>query len=102
VNALTYGTNITVDCDAGVYHTVTLTGNTDFFLTNLSTGQSISLIVKQDGTGNKTATFSTATSTAVKFPGGAVTLSTAANAVDIINIFNDGTNYYGTINKAYA
>jgi hypothetical protein len=102
VNSLTYGTNITVDCDAGVYHTVTLTGNTDFYLTNLSTGQSISLIVKQDGTGNKTATFSTATSTAVKFPGGTPALSTAANAIDIINIFNDGTNYYGTINKAFS
>jgi hypothetical protein len=102
VNALTYGTNITVDCDAGVYHTVTLTGNTDFFLTNLSTGQSISLIIKQDAASNRSATFSTATSTAVKFPGGSPSLTNSANAVDIVNIFNDGTNYYGTINKNFS
>jgi hypothetical protein len=102
INTLTSSSTITVDTDLAPVHTVTLGINTDFFLTNLSTGQSVRLIIKQDATGSRTATFSTATSTAVKFPGGTPTLSTAANSIDVVTIFNDGTNYLGTIIKAYA
>jgi hypothetical protein len=38
----------------------------------------------------------------VKFAGGTPTLSTAGNAIDVVTIFNDGTNYLGNIAKAYA
>jgi hypothetical protein len=38
----------------------------------------------------------------VKFPGGAPTLSTAVGAIDVVTVFNDGTNYLGNIAKAYA
>jgi len=102
INALTSSSTITVDCDLAPVHTVTLGVNTDFFLTNLSTGQSITIIITQDGTGSRTATFSTATSGAVKFAGGSKTLSTAASSIDVVTIFNDGTNYIGTLSKAFA
>ena len=81
---------------------MTLAGNTEFVITNLGTGQTVTLIITQDGTGSRTASFGTDTSTAVKFAGGTPTLSTTAGAIDIVTIFNDGTNYYGDIGKSYA
>lgn len=83
-------------------HKVTLTGNTGFVITNLPTGGSLSLIIVQDGTGGRTATFGTDASTSVKFAGGSATLSTGGNSIDIVSIFNDGTNYYGVLTKAFA
>jgi hypothetical protein len=102
INSLTSSTTITVNANLAPVHKVTLGTNTGFVITNLPTGGSLSLIIVQDGTGSRTATFGTDTSTAVKFPGGVATLSTAANAIDIVNIFNDGTNYYGLISKTFS
>jgi len=101
-NALTSSSTITVDANLAPVHTVTLGINTQFGIANLSTGQTVTLIIRQDGTGNKTATFTSDTSTAVKFAGGVSTLSTAANAIDVVKIYNDGTNLLGKIEKAYA
>jgi hypothetical protein len=102
INALTAGTTITINCALAPVHKVTLTANTGFVITSLPTGGSVTVIIVQDGTGSRTATFGTDTSTAVKFAGGTPTLSTAASSIDIVTIFNDGTNYYGDIGKAYA
>jgi len=102
INSLTSSTTITVNADLAPVHKVTLGTNTGFVITNLPTGGSLSLIIVQDGTGGRTAAFGTDTSTAVKFPGGVATLSTGANAIDIVNIFNDGTNYYGLISKTFS
>ena len=60
------------------------------------------IIITQDGGGANTGSFGTDGSTAVKFAGGTPTLSTAGNAIDVVTIFNDGTNYLGNIAKAYA
>jgi hypothetical protein len=62
----------------------------------------VTLIITQDSTGSRTATFGTDTSTSVKFAGGTPALSTASNSIDVVTIFNDGTNYLGNIAKAYA
>ena len=102
INSLTSSSTITVDCASGPIHTVTLTSNTEFNITNLGTGQSVTLIVTQDGGGTNTASWGTSGSTAVKFAGGTPTLSTAGAAIDVVTIFNDGTNYLGNIAKAYA
>ena len=102
INALTASSTITINCALAPVHKVTLTANTGFVITSLPTGGSVTVIVVQDGTGSRTATFGTDTSTAVKFAGGTPTLSTAASSIDIVTIFNDGTNYYGDIGKAYA
>jgi len=50
------------------------------------------LVLKQDGTGSRTATWPNT----VMWPGGtAPTLSTGVAAVDIVCFFYDGTNYFG-------
>jgi len=102
INALTASSTITVNGATSSVHTVTLTASTGFVITSLPTGGSMTLIITQGGSGSYTATFGTDGSTTVKFPGGAPTLSTAVGAIDVVTIFNDGTNYLGNIAKAYA
>jgi hypothetical protein len=102
INALTSSSTITVDFAEASVHTVTLAENTQFVVTNLPTGGTGTIIITQDGGGSNTGSFGTDGSTAVKFAGGTPTLSTAGNAIDVVTIFNDGTNYLGNIAKAYA
>ena len=50
------------------------------------------LVMKQDATGSRTATWDAD----VFFPGGThPTLTTGANLVDIISFYYDGTNFFG-------
>jgi len=102
INALTSSSTITVDCSLASTHKVTLTSNTEFNISNLPTGGSVTLIITQDGGGTNTASFGTDSSTAVKFAGGTPTLSTAGSAIDVVTIFNDGTNFLGNLAKAFA
>jgi hypothetical protein len=102
INSLTSGTTITVNAALAPVHKVTLANNAGFVVTGLPAGGTLTLIIVQDGTGFRSATFGTDTSTTVKFSGGTPTLSTAASAIDVVSIFNDGTNYLGNIAKAYA
>ena len=102
INTLTSSSTITVNCNLAPVHKVTLATNTAFVITNLPTGGTVTLIITQDATGLRTATFGTDTSTAVKFPSGAATLSTAANAIDVVTIFNDGSNFLGNIANSYS
>ena len=102
INALTASGTITVDCSLAPVHTVTLTSNTEFNINNLGTGQSVKIIITQDGGGNNTASWGTSGSTAVKMAGGSSTLSTGGNVIDVATIFNDGTNYIGNLALAYA
>lgn len=60
--------------------------------TNLQDGGTYILIVKQDAIGGRTLSYGSA----YKWPGGtAPTLTTSANAVDILSFVSDGTNMYG-------
>lgn len=102
INSLTSSSTITVDCSLAPVHTVTLGVDTGFVISNLPTGGSATIIITQDGAGSRTATFGTDGSTTVKFAGGTPTLSTAASSIDVVTIFNDGTNYLGSIAKAFA
>jgi hypothetical protein len=102
INGLTSSSTITVNCALASVHTVYLETNTGFVISNLPTGGTVTLIITQDSTGSRTATFGTDTSTSVKFAGGTPALSTASNSIDVVTIFNDGTNYLGNIAKAYA
>ena len=97
INALTSSTGITVDASLASVHTVTLQHNTTFTISNLPTGGSVTIIITQDGTGSNTGAFAS-----TKFAGGTPTLSTDANAIDVVTIFNDGTNKIATIAKAFA
>lgn len=97
VYALSYSATPSIDAVNGNVQKMTLTGNTTINgLANAETGQSVTVILVQDGTGSRTL------STTMKMAGGDGTLSTDANAIDILTIFYDGTNYYGSLGKAFS
>lgn len=98
VYTLTYGATITPNVANGTVQVVTLTGNVTFnAFTSPVAGQSLTLIIKQDATGNRTLT-----STGIKWANSSKTLSTTANAIDIATVFYDGTNYWGSLGKGFA
>ena len=90
---LTDGATITWNAASGRIATVTLGGNRTMAApTNLKAGH-YTLTVIQDGTGSRTLTWNGA----FKWPAQtAPTLSTAANARDILTFVSDGTLLYGT------
>lgn len=81
-NAGNSGTALTIDWVNGITQLVTLTGNVTFTLSNPRAGERYVLVLKQDGTGSRTATFPVS----VQWLGGTtpVLSSTAAS-----------TTYYG-------
>lgn len=95
-NATTLSDGATINWDASANQvcSVTLGGNRTMAApTNLVDGGTYVLSVIQDGTGSRTITWNSV----FKWPGGtAPTLSTGANARDIITFVSDGTNLYGT------
>ena len=97
ITALTSASTIAVDCNLGNVFTVTLAHSATFNFTNFDTGQAIAIKITQDGTGSRTGSF-----TGVKFANNNSTLSTTANRIDFVSIFNDGTHKLGAINNNYA
>jgi hypothetical protein len=93
------GTTQTLSLTSGTVQTVTMTGNCTFTMPTATAGKSFILIAVQDGTGSRTATF-----TSVKWAGGtAPTLTTTATTGrDILTFVADGTNWYGTYAQAFA
>lgn len=93
------GTTQTLALTNGTVQTVTMTGNCTFTMPTATAGKSFILIAVQDGTGSRTATF-----TSVKWAGGtAPTLTTTATTGrDIFAFVSDGTNWYGTVAQAFA
>lgn len=93
------GTSQTLSLASGTFQTVTLTGNCTFTMPTATAGKSFVLILTQDGTGGRTATF-----TGVKWAGGvAPTITTTATSGrDIASFFADGTNWYGSIVQNFA
>ena len=89
--------SLTPNAAAGTIYKYTATGNfTLNSLANAVAGTSMTIIITQDATGNRTLT------STMKFAGGIKTLSTAANSIDIISVFYDGTAYYAVLSKGYA
>ena len=84
ITTLTDGANISVDLAASNNFTVTLAGNRTLDNpTNIVAGQSGSIFIVQDGTGSRTLAYGSY----YDFAGGtAPTLSTAADAVDRIDL----------------
>ena len=91
---LTDGATINWNLNTQQAAKVTLGGNRTMAApTNLVAGGTYVLRVIQDGTGSRTITWNSV----FKWAGGtAPTLSTGANAVDILTFISDGTNMYGT------
>lgn len=90
---LTDGANIDWNVNTQQTAKVTLGGNRTMNApTNLKAGGTYILRVIQDGTGGRTITWNAV----FKWPGGtAPTLTTTANAIDIITFVSDGTNMNG-------
>jgi hypothetical protein len=83
--------------DNGNVQKITLNNNLTLnSLSNVTSGDSLTLIVTQDGTGGRTL------SSTMKFAGGTKTLSTGANAIDVITIFYDGTNYLASLSTNFS
>jgi hypothetical protein len=77
---------------------LTATTNFTVAINNLAAGQTVTLIITQDSTGSRIWGYPST----FKFLGGVGTLSTAANAVDKIDITYDGTSHYVSITKGFV
>ena len=76
---------------------MTATGNITLnAITNIVSGQNITLAITQDATGNRTLT------STMKFASNVRTLSTAANSTDIISIVYVGSTYYASLTRGYV
>jgi hypothetical protein len=92
VNTANTSTAYTISLAAGSFQVLTLTGNATITMPTATAGKSFILLLKQDGTGSRTVTWST-----VKWPAGtAPTITSTASKQDIFSFFADGTNWYGT------
>jgi hypothetical protein len=88
---------LAINTTLGTIQRYTLTGSiTINGFVNAVAGTNATLILKQDATGGRTLT------STMKFLGGVKTLSTAANAIDVLSVFYDGTDYLATLGKGYA
>ena len=104
VTALTSASTIAVDCSLSSVFSVTLSHDANFVLSNLPTGGSISIIMKQDAdsTANSVSIYAS-DSTAVLFPGGSssTNLSNENNQIDVAHIFYTGSEYIGTVTNNF-
>jgi len=92
------GTSQTIALTSGTVQTATLTGNCTFTMPTATAGKSFILLLRQDGTGSRTATF-----TGVKFnAAGTPTITATAGKMDILSFVSDGTNWYGSISQGYT
>ena len=97
------GTSQTIALTSGTVYTATLNGNCTFTLSAsnsvASRASSFTLILTNDATPGRTVAWSGGT---FKFPGGSVTRTTTANAVDVWFFFtpDGGTTFYGSIPMA--
>ena len=93
-------TGYNLNWDNGNIQKLTLTGNLAFSATNISDGTTYILKLVQDGSGNRTATW---TSSQFEWPNGtAPTLSTGANDVDIITFVAMDGVLYGVAQKNFS
>jgi len=99
VNGSQAGPNYTVNWNNGQKQRITLTGNVTLTFTAPAGVGNFLLRVIQGPVGNRLVTWPAS----VRWPGGtAPTLSTAANAVDIVTFYYNGTNYYGVASLNFA
>lgn len=86
-------TAITLALTNGTFQILTLTGNATITMPTATSGKSFVILLKQDGTGSRTVTWST-----VKWAGNtAPTITSTASRQDIFSFFADGTNWYGAV-----
>ncbi|OSZ79260.1 hypothetical protein CAP35_13685 [Chitinophagaceae bacterium IBVUCB1] len=93
---------VTFDASAGGNAAVTLTANSTLAITNALPGQQLLLRVKQDGTGGRTLGLPAGAK--VGYGGaGAITLSAAANAEDIVTFYCvSSTSFRVLVNQNFS
>jgi len=102
VTAASSSTAYTVDLSTANIFNISMTGNCTFTFTNppvSGTSFSFTLILKQDATGSRTATWPAS----VKYPNASTpTLTTTASKTDIFNFItvDGGTTYFGALSLA--
>jgi hypothetical protein len=81
----------TIDWTTGNYHKSTMTGNCTYTFTAPTGPGRFQLMLVQDATGSRVPSFPAS----VKWPGGSMpTFSTAANSIDIVTFYYNGTDFY--------
>ena len=91
ITAASDGATVTFNLSLGNIHTVTLGGNRTLALSNASTGQAFVVILIQDGTGSRLATWFSG----ISWPGGVVpTLTTTASKRDVFGFITTATDTY--------
>jgi hypothetical protein len=93
IQALADGTPITFDVSAGYNAVITLVGNRTLAISNAIAGEYYTLKVVQDATGGHSLALP-GTCKVIGGGAGAVSLTPAAGAVDILTFYYNGTNYY--------
>jgi hypothetical protein len=97
-----YGTSsgsITPDWNNGSIQKIILNGGLSLNVPiNMQSGSFLKLVVRQNASGNHLLT----PNASLKFKGGNKTLSTSANAIDMMKIYYDGTNYLCDLDLAYS
>lgn len=92
------GASKTITWSNGDRQKVTVTANTVFSYSGAVAGQALTLIIIEDGTGGYTITLPT-----TKWPNGVVIpFTTTANAINVITILFDGTNYLTQLAPGFA
>jgi hypothetical protein len=94
------GTSKTIDWNNGQKQKLTLTDDVTLTFTDFTSGVANCVLrLVQDATGSRTVTFPIG----VLWEGGtAPTLTTDANAVDIVSFYFDGSNYYGAVGLDFS
>jgi hypothetical protein len=85
--------------------TVTISANTTFTMPPVAAGKKVQVQITQDGTGSRTGTWAmhAGDGGAIKWVGGAHTLSTTAGHEDLATLTClDGTNWVGLLQLAIA
>ena len=85
------------DVSSGTVHKMVI--NDDFeisTLANVQTGTNCTLIIQQDSTGTHVLYSD------MLFANGDKAISTGSNAISVISVFYDGTNYLASLNKGFA
>ena len=97
-NAGSSGATKTIDLGNASAQKLTMTASCTLTLTNPQIGGAYVLRLVQGGAGSYTMTWPGS----LKWPGGtAPTLSTTVGKVDLINLYWDGTSYYGSFALGY-
>lgn len=98
---LTDAATVFWDYSLGYNAVVTLADNRTLGITNVANGDYGTIKVIQDGTGGRTLALS-GTNLVVNGGAGAITLTSNANAVDILSFVYDGTNFLWNVGYNYT